>query len=113
MRENDIVGRHGGEEFVVVLPHSDVTQSAPVLHRLREQLQVELASAEVPPFTCSAGLVDSTATSDYFVMLHAADEALMSAKANGRDRIVIGDTASVPAIALEAAPRGTPVTPSI
>jgi diguanylate cyclase (GGDEF)-like protein len=112
MRENDIVGRHGGEEFVVVLPHSDVTQSAPVLHRLREQLQVELASAEVPPFTYSAGLVDSSATSDYFVMLHAADEALMSAKANGRDRIVIGDTASVPQTAREATPRAAPVTPS-
>jgi diguanylate cyclase (GGDEF)-like protein len=96
LRETDVVARHGGEEFVVLLPHSDVTTAAPVLHRIRDQLRAELASAEVPPFTCSIGLVDSTVIDDYFALLRAADQALLSAKSGGRDRLVISDVLDDP-----------------
>ena len=91
VRDGDLVARHGGEEFVVVLPHTDVTAAAPVLHRLRTELASALAGAPVPPFTVSIGLVDSTWSDRLDVLLRKADRALMQAKADGRDRVVIDD----------------------
>ena len=60
IRDDDIVARYGGEEFTIIVPHTNVVTAAPVLHRIRTQLATELAGAEVPPFTVSIGLVDSS-----------------------------------------------------
>lgn len=94
VRESDLVSRHGGEEFVMVLPHLDVVSAAPVLHRLRHHLAEALTDAQLPPFTTSLGLADSTASDDYQEILDAADQALMRAKSEGRDRLVIGDSSA-------------------
>ncbi len=88
-RDADIVARHGGEEFVIVLPRTDIVTAAPVLHRLRSDLKDAFSSAQVPPFTVSMGLVDSTLSDDLTELLRAADRALLQAKAEGRDRLVI------------------------
>ncbi len=55
LREADIVARHGGEEFVIVLPGANVVTSAPVLHRLQQQLSEALSDAKLPTFTVSLG----------------------------------------------------------
>jgi diguanylate cyclase (GGDEF)-like protein len=94
VRDSDIVCRHGGEEFVIVLPGANVITAAAILHRLREDLVSALNTAQVPPFTVSIGLADSTTSTDYQEILNAADDALMRAKSEGRDRIVIGDSAA-------------------
>lgn len=95
VRDGDMVCRHGGEEFVLVLPRTDVTTAAPILHRLRTALANALAGAQLPPFTVSIGLVDSTWSDHLDVLLREADGALMQAKADGRDRVVIGDDAGL------------------
>ena len=100
VRDADIVARHGGEEFVVVLPDVDVLGAAPVLHRIREQLKAAVGSALIPEFTVSIGVADSTWSPDLVDVLRAADQALMQAKEQGRDRLVIADTPP----ALAAAP---------
>lgn len=102
VREIDIVARYGGEEFVVVLPGTDVTAAAPVLHRLRERLAEALADAQLPPFTVSLGLVDSGSDDDLSELINLADHALMRAKSDGRDRVVIWD----PPPSGQAAPNG-------
>jgi diguanylate cyclase (GGDEF)-like protein len=91
VRDGDLVSRHGGEEFVFVLVGSDANDSAPVLNRLRERLAEALAGAQLPPFTVSAGIVDSTWSDDLPELLEHADRALLQAKASGRDRIVVAE----------------------
>lgn len=95
VRDGDMVCRHGGEEFVLVLPRTDVTTAAPVLHRLRTALADALTGAQLPPFTVSIGLVDSTWSDQLDVLVRKADRALMQAKADGRDRVVIDDDADL------------------
>ncbi|MDW3216375.1 MAG: GGDEF domain-containing protein [Ilumatobacteraceae bacterium] len=103
VRDADIVARHGGEEFVIILPEADVTSSAPVLHRLQQRLAEALTDAQLPTFTVSIGLVDSSYGSDLSELVNLADRALMQAKSDGRDRIVIGD----PSFRLEPGSAGT------
>lgn len=107
VRDGDMVCRHGGEEFVLVLPRADVTTAAPVLHRLRTSLATALTDAKLPPFTVSMGLVDSTWSGQLDVLLRKADRALMQAKADGRDRVVIDDDAELDAD-LETDPDDSP-----
>jgi diguanylate cyclase (GGDEF)-like protein len=99
LRDDDIVARYGGEEFIVVLPNTDIAAAAPALHRVRQVLHSFLAAAEVPTFTCSIGLIDSTSCSDLAQLVRAADQALMTAKRQGRDRVVIADEVEVAEIA--------------
>jgi diguanylate cyclase (GGDEF)-like protein len=95
VRDGDIVCRHGGEEFLIVLPGADVPVATPVLHRLRERLAEVLTGAQLPAFTMSAGIVDSSWADELPDLVDRADRALMQAKAAGRDRIVIGDDAPI------------------
>lgn len=92
VRDADIVSRHGGEEFVIVLPGADVTVAAPVLHRIRSTLEESIGAAQVPAFTVSIGLVDSTWSNDLQSLLRSADRALSEAKDQGRDRVIIDHT---------------------
>ena len=91
VRDADVVARHGGEEFVIILPGVDALTAAPILHRIREKLSDAVGTALIPAFTVSIGVADSTWSSDLTDVLRAADHALMAAKAQGRDRLVIAD----------------------
>ena len=91
VRDGDVVARHGGEEFVIVLPGVDALTAAPVLHRIREKLADAVGTSLIPAFTVSIGVADSTWSTDLTDVLRAADHALLAAKAEGRDRLVIAD----------------------
>ncbi len=102
VREGDVVGRWGGEEFLVLLPHTPIEGAMVVAERLLDRIAadpVELDSENVP-VTVSIGVADSIglgigphpygASRDEIVrametLIQAADEQLYAAKHAGRN----------------------------
>ncbi|NJD23840.1 MAG: diguanylate cyclase [Betaproteobacteria bacterium] len=91
LRNVDLVGRIGGEEFALLLIETDSNAAEPVIERLLERIrktQVRLTDGEVINFTSSIG---STAVQWGDVVdtaIQRADEALYTAKNSGRNRHV-------------------------
>lgn len=85
VRETDVPGRYGGEEFGILLPHTRSAEAAGVIARMRERLH-DAPLLENSPVTASFGIVELSAdidSSDHWIRL--ADQMLYSAKYNGRD----------------------------
>ena len=88
VRHTDIVVRHGGEEFLVILPRTFKDQAVGVLDRVRLELAVAVADTGSPAYTFSAGVADTTERSDWTALLQVADQRLLHAKRLGRDRVL-------------------------
>ncbi|MEQ8718713.1 MAG: sensor domain-containing diguanylate cyclase [Acidimicrobiales bacterium] len=86
--EEDVVARHGGEEFVLLLPGSGRAAALEVAERIRTELSAALGDGSLPIFTTSLGVADSTDAASVAGVVAAADEALYAAKTSGRDRVV-------------------------
>jgi diguanylate cyclase (GGDEF)-like protein len=89
LRPVDIAGRYGGEEFVIVLPECPVQEAQQVLERVRSRMAERIVIAELPRLTVSFGLATSDQAGDFDQVVALADAALLSAKAGGRDQIVV------------------------
>ena len=92
MRTTDIIGRYGGEEFVVFLPNTDVNNAKIVAERLREKSErcPVVHEDTTISFTISIGLAEfSTDYANTMVWLEDADQALYSAKHNGRNQVCL------------------------
>ncbi len=99
LREYDVVGRFGGEEFVVLLPGADVHEARRVAERLRTRVGRMAVAAEqaMVTVTVSAGVaVMNLHGADLIELLAAADLALYRAKELGRDRICLPATPAAP-----------------
>ncbi|MFD2230080.1 GGDEF domain-containing protein [Alkalimarinus sediminis] len=99
VRQNDYVGRYGGEEFLVVLPDTDFEGAHHLAERCRQHLEgltIDITGSPSLNITGSIGLFCNM--DDYSVsaeqMLHYADEALYKAKKSGRNCIVRYNEAS-------------------
>jgi diguanylate cyclase (GGDEF)-like protein len=93
IREYDIAGRFGGEEFTVALPEVDQDAARIIGERLRhaiEHTDIEITNKGVPiNITISLGIASLTpGVSSAEEMLHAADVALYQAKLQGRNKVV-------------------------
>jgi diguanylate cyclase (GGDEF)-like protein/PAS domain S-box-containing protein len=102
LRDADIIGRWGGEEFIFALPQLDRERAVEVLERLRTKL-AGAHTGEHPRFTASYGVTDSTQSTRLEELILIADSGLYQSKHEGRDRITIG-TAPIdpPALLREA-----------
>ena len=91
VRPHDILGRYGGEEFVLVMPAAGLDAAVAVAERCRqaiEALNLELDGNSIR-FTVSAGVAVYKADGeDIKTLIAAADAALYRAKAGGRNRVV-------------------------
>ena len=93
VRGGDLVCRYGGEEFVMAFPGLSARDAAEVLERIRTTIAMNLQGREVPAFTISFGVTDSTRSTTLDELLRIADGGLYQAKAAGRDRVVIAGLA--------------------
>ncbi|WP_017584750.1 sensor domain-containing diguanylate cyclase [Nocardiopsis ganjiahuensis] len=92
LRQSDLLGRFGGEEFVVMLPGADTTEAWQAAERLRSQVgRMEIAVDDVQvSITISIGVaVVGDHGNDLVELLTAADLALYRAKETGRDRVCL------------------------
>jgi diguanylate cyclase (GGDEF)-like protein len=109
VRGSDVVGRFGGEEFVVLLPRADADEACKIADRLRHRASVMgvYADGVALDVTISIGVAVLGAHGrDLFELLTAADSALYRAKDEGRDRVRLyapGDAARP-----RQSPDGTP-----
>lgn len=98
VRGVDLASRYGGEEFVVVMPDTDLSMASGVAERLRRQVAEEVFKIEKDGLelniTCSVGVTVSKEMEDVDELLKRADEALYMAKREGRNRVVVTEAAS-------------------
>ena len=97
LRADDVLARHGGEEFLLVMPDCQEAPARAALERLREELALAVLSAGSPPFTASFGLTVMGAEDSVEDAVRVADQALLQAKREGRDRVVVADSQAVTA----------------
>ena len=98
VREFDILGRFGGDEFTLLLPETDLFTASTVADRLRQQiaaLRLRLSDApDAPEIGITLSLGISRAAPDVphlAALLDRADQALYRAKAEGRDRLALAE----------------------
>lgn len=92
VRETDIAGRYGGEEFTVILPDTDAKSAKLVAERIRkltERLPVEYEGQAIN-FTVSVGIAMlDPSYGSHLIWLDRADKGLYEAKETGRNRTVM------------------------
>ncbi|MEO8409550.1 MAG: GGDEF domain-containing protein [Propionivibrio sp.] len=90
LRDIDVFGRWGGEEFLCVLPQAAQAEALACAERLRRHLAEQRLVAGVPDLvvTASFGVATCTAGEDVDALLGRVDGALYAAKKGGRNRVV-------------------------
>ncbi|MZR31102.1 PleD family two-component system response regulator [Sneathiella litorea] len=93
VRGIDLACRYGGEEFVVVMPDTNLSVASTVSERLRRQISevpfsVSKGTLELN-LTCSIGVTVSGESESSDSLLKRADKALYKAKRDGRNRVVV------------------------
>ncbi len=90
VRAHDLVGRYGGEEFLILLPDTDQTAAVVLADRLR--LAIDSHTWPLRHVTASLGVsTASLSTRDASRLVHNADEALYRSKRRGRNRVTHHD----------------------
>ena len=90
VRTGDLVGRWGGEEFILYIRQAGLEGAVTLLERLRleiEELKISVSEELSLQITISSGVVALATFEDWHVAFQSADEALYASKSNGRNQV--------------------------
>jgi diguanylate cyclase (GGDEF)-like protein len=93
VRASDVVGRWGGEEFLIICPDTDLAGGQQVAENLRQRIE-EQRFPHVERCTASFGVAVYTPGDTIAAVEARADKALYAAKEHGRNRVELGERAS-------------------
>lgn len=108
LRPYDLIGRYGGDEFLICLPNTDTSDAYRILDRVREDISRHpIAAPNSGPVTITAsiGIAALQAERELNLTIDRADKALYGAKKHGRNNVVVYG-ARPPSPAPEPTPRG-------
>jgi diguanylate cyclase (GGDEF)-like protein len=92
IRHIDTLGRYGGDEFVILLPETDLQLASEVANRIRTTINGSPIITEAGPVTISIsiGITETTReTADLGLLLNKADQALYRSKRTGRNKVTV------------------------
>lgn len=96
IRATDTVARLGGEEFIVLMPHTPVEGALALAEKLRQALHDQVLNWQGAPIPVSASIgvcgIAAQQSTTFDAMYSAADQALYAAKHQGRDRVILAAT---------------------
>ncbi len=97
-RSVDVIGRYGGEEFVVLLPETNLESARMVAERLRMTIMKEPFATDGGdlPVTISIGVAETSQQDTLKTLIERADMALYEAKRAGRNCVVVNESTQLP-----------------
>lgn len=90
IRAEDVAARWGGEEFIIILPHTNSDAAAALSERIRVAFEQHPTTVTPIALSASFGVVQLQETDDADSLIRRADAALYRAKAEGRNRVIVG-----------------------
>ena len=99
IRDVDVAGRYGGEEFIIILPKTNLPSALAVAERVRETIETdEIKDSEGNVFhiTVSLGASSYRQGKDKHSLISCADEALYKAKESGRNQVKASSCTELP-----------------
>lgn len=88
-RKTDFVGRWGGEEFLIICPHTDLKQAEEVAEKIRDKIETA-DTFNIPSVTASIGITEFTAEDSLTGFINRADKALYKSKSQGKNQVSVG-----------------------
>lgn len=94
VRSTDLIGRYGGEEFLIVFSHTAQQMASEMTQKIKDDIVNTHFSSEKIDITASFGLAESKKGFEYKDIIRFADKALYQAKGSGRNCIVCHQSSS-------------------
>ncbi|MBU8901807.1 MAG: sensor domain-containing diguanylate cyclase [Victivallales bacterium] len=92
LRKDDLIGRYGGDEFLIFLPNTNLAEAKNILERIRHKIRnsaIEIKQTAIITVTCSFGLSSFTLDKPLSENIKNADNALYLAKESGRNKVYV------------------------
>jgi diguanylate cyclase (GGDEF)-like protein len=89
LRSSDLLSRHGGEEFLIVLPQTDLESGYLLAERIRTSIENTRTGEQKIAVTISLGCVEVQGDEDFDSAITRADKMLYKAKSDGRNQTVV------------------------
>lgn len=88
LRRNDLVGRYGGDEFLIILPNTELEEAVSIAERIRKAVGDSTYTEHLITITTSIGIAQYRSGYSAEDFINLADRRLYMAKATGRDKVI-------------------------